>query len=329
MIKATDLEDIIEEYKKLITNHISSLLSKMEPVSLYEPMRYVHKAGGKRLRPILTLLSCEAVGGEVNDAVAAAVALELVHNFTLVHDDIMDNDDLRRGRETVHKKWDESVAILVGDGLLNLAFLVIAESKSPNIRQIIQTFSHGILQVCEGQALDKEFESRDSITLDEYYDMIQKKTGKLFSVACEIGAIVGGGDRIQIESARDFGASLGRAFQIQDDLLDVYADESVLGKNIGSDIEENKKTFLVSYSLQNSTPEIKKSLLNILKKNTVHPDDVLQVVQIFKKTGALDEAQKVITASLLKSEKALQRIPSNDAKTYLQQLIRRVGLRNF
>jgi len=233
-----DYKAFTSEMKKKIDSEIQELLSDREPFSLYEPMRYILKGGGKRIRPLFVILACQSVGGDISDSLHAAVAVELLHTFTLVHDDIMDHDDLRRGKQTVHKKWDEPTAILAGDGLVTLAYHKLLQTKHPEIQKILQIFTEGLLILCEGQAMDKDFESQETVALSKYIDMIDKKTARLISVSCEIGAILGNAGPTHQEILRKFGASLGRAFQIQDDLLDILYEESVTGKPLGSDVIE-------------------------------------------------------------------------------------------
>ncbi len=314
--------------KDMVVAHIYQAVPSKNPATLYEPIRYALASGGKRLRPVLLLLVCEAAGGKVEDALDAAVALEMVHNFTLVHDDIMDNDDLRRGQETVHKKWDENVAILSGDALLVLAYSMLHRRSHARLAQVLDDFSRGILQVCEGQTLDKEFEFRNDVTLDEYFDMIDKKTAELFSVACHVGSILGGGSGEQMAAMKIYGKKLGRAFQIQDDLLDVIAEENVLGKDIGSDLEANKKTFLVVHALQNANDEQKQQLQTILHKGKVTADDVKAVIELFKQTKTLDAARLEVDNCLQEAKKALLPLPDNSARQNLEELIDLVAGRN-
>jgi len=318
----------MKSLKDMVVEQMFQAVPSENPVTLYEPIRYAIASGGKRLRPVLLLLVCEAVGGKPEDALDAAVALELVHNFTLVHDDIMDNDDLRRGKETVHKKWDRNVAILSGDALLVLAYSMLHRRSHNRLAQVLDDFSRGILQVCEGQSLDKEFESRHDVTLAEYYDMIDKKTAELFSVACHVGSILGGGTVEQMAAMRIYGKKLGRAFQIQDDLLDVIAEENVLGKDIGSDLEANKKTFLVVHALQNANDGQKQQLQTILHKGKVTTDDVKAVIDLFKQTKTLDAARLEVDNCLQEAKKALLPLPDNSARLQLGELIDLVAGRN-
>jgi geranylgeranyl diphosphate synthase type II len=214
------------------------------PVSLKDPILYFLEAPGKKIRPLLTLLSCQTVGGELEQAMPAALGVELFHDFTLIHDDIMDKDDLRRGRFTVHKKWGEDAAILVGDLLIGLAYQKMLQCESGHLPQVLNLFNEALIKVCEGQALDKEFEGREKVSLAEYLDMISKKTAWLFKLSSQLGAILGGASSREIAAMEKFGKSLGIGFQIQDDWLDYAGEENALGKKVGSDLKLNKKTYV-------------------------------------------------------------------------------------
>lgn len=325
---ATDFDNKISSFKKQISQRIENILNKKEPVSLYEPMRYALAAGGKQIRPVLLLLANEAVGGQTVDALNAAAAVELVHNFTLVHDDIMDNDDLRRGRETVHKHWDENVAILSGDGLLVLAYQALNLTTTNNFQRIMTTFSNGILEVCEGQALDKEFENRDLVSIDEYFTMIEKKTAALISMSCKIGALLGTNNENYILAIEKYGHLLGRAFQIQDDLLDVIADEQILGKNVGSDLQENKKTFLILHALQNAHGADREFLKKISGQKNISPQNVDKAIRLFAEMGTIDAARKQVHQELGEAKRALSVIPESPAREYLNQFLTILANRN-
>jgi geranylgeranyl diphosphate synthase type II len=317
-----------KQYRDLVESRMRERLVKPAPVSLYDPMRYAVESGGKRLRPVLALMTCRAVGGEVETALDAAIAIELVHNFSLVHDDIMDRDDLRRGRPTVYKKWDESVAILAGDALLIEAYRALDTLPPDVFPTASRRFSDSILEICEGQALDKEFESSDQILTETYFEMIGKKTGRLFGLACELGALLGGGDRDQQTALSIYGERLGFAFQIQDDLLDVTADEEILGKDIGSDLQQGKKTFLFIRAWEQASPP-DRALLHSLKQNTsVTPAQIREVIDLFDRTGSLKAAQKEIDLALADARNALSNLPASEAQTWLMQMIETVATRN-
>ena len=239
------------EYSRIIEDTIKSLNLPTERLGgLYLPIEYGMSEGGKRLRPVLTLMACEAFGKSYEEAVKAGVALEMYHNFTLLHDDVMDNSDMRRGRPTVHRKWDANTAILSGDTMLTLATQLVMNVDNSILRDVLDTFNQMSIDVFEGQQMDMDFESRDDVSLDEYMTMITGKTSALLGCAAKIGAIVAGCSKQDAESMYRFGVALGLAFQIQDDYLDVYGDEATFGKPIGGDILNNKKTFLMLSALK-------------------------------------------------------------------------------
>jgi geranylgeranyl diphosphate synthase, type II len=283
-----------QKYRSLIDQKLASSIRKSEPVSLYEPMKYVLSSTGKRIRPLLIMLSCEAVGGTMNEAVNAAIAIEVLHNFTLVHDDIMDNAASRRGRATVHVRWDSSTAILVGDELVAMAYRELLKTKSKAIAEIADVFTEGVVEVCEGQAFDKEYEVVREVSLNDYMLMISKKTGKLFSVSAEIGALIGGGTEREIKALRSYATYLGRAFQIQDDLLDVIADEKEFGKTIGGDIMEGKKTFLLIQAYDRATGKDRKVIQSIIDKKGGSKAMIPVVREIYERYGIIELAKQSI-----------------------------------
>ncbi len=285
---------IYEEQRKIIESKISKLLKNKKPVSLYEPCDYIIQSGGKRLRPLLVLLSAKAAGGSFDQVYNAALAVELFHNFTLVHDDIMDNADKRRGRITLHKKYDLSTAILAGDSLIAIAYENLLKDCKENDKSVLSTFTQGIVEVCEGQSLDKEFEIRNYVSIKEYLVMIQKKTAALLEVCCSIGAQIGGGTKEEISALSKFGKNLGLAFQIQDDLLDIMADEAEFGKKIGGDLIEGKKTFLFLKALEKAKGKNLKSFKDVIKNKGIREDQVDEYRELYKKLGVIDETKKEI-----------------------------------
>lgn len=323
-----DAQKQMAKLKDQISQGLTAYLPDREPSTLYQPMRYAMAGGGKMLRPLLLLLSCKAVGGDTAHALPAAIALELVHNFTLVHDDIMDHDDLRRGRETVYKKWDENVAILAGDGLLVQAFSSLRECETALLPRALAHFTNGIMEVCEGQAMDKEFELLDTVSLEQYYIMIAKKTGRLFSLACEMGGLLGHGQPEQVQGLAHFGALLGRAFQIQDDVLDISSEEGVLGKDIGSDLRENKKSFLSAHLFQFGAPALQKEIRNLSQKTELNHEDIERAATLFKNAGTLQAAETEIDLCIKKAEAALAVLP-NQAGDCLIQLLVSLARRKF
>lgn len=313
-----------EELRQQINEKIKKLFHNREPVSLYQPMSYLLDAGGKRIRPLLLIFSCQAVGGKVKDCLDAALAVELLHTFTLVHDDIMDNDDIRRGKPTVHKKWDESTAILAGDGLVTMAYQTLLKTNHPELIDVLQRFTHGLLILCEGQALDKEFETREKVTIEAYEEMIEKKTAKLIEVACEIGATLGNGIKQEREALRHFANSLGKAFQIQDDLLDILSEEMVSGKPLGSDLIKKKKTYLTIHFLNHASTEEKKHFQKFWEKETIKRVDIFQIKEIFEKAGTFSAAQQAVDRLISSALKNLDAIKPGDAKEDLKALAIRI-----
>lgn len=239
--------DIFNRLQPLLDQIIWQLHGQVQesfPRTLKDPIKYFLETPSKKVRPLLTLLSARAVGGQAEQALPAAVGIELFHDFTLIHDDIMDEDELRRGQPTIHTKWDEGTAILVGDALIGMAAANMSRCPGEYLPRVMHYFSEALIKVCEGQALDKEFELRQRVSLPEYLDMISKKTAWLFQHACQVGAILGGGSEEQVQALSRCGYHLGMGFQIQDDLLDFVADEAKLGKKVGSDFRMDKKTYV-------------------------------------------------------------------------------------
>lgn len=315
-------------YRKLrllVDTKLRTLVRQKQPKELTDACRYVLSAGGKRVRSTLLLLSCESVGGDVRDAVHASAAIELMHNFTLVHDDIMDNASSRRGRPTIHTRWNVNNALLTGDVLLGLSYKQMLQTNSASIQYLLKIFTQGFLDVCEGQALDLEFEHRSDVRLRDYFQMIEKKTGRLISTSTELGAVIGGGTNRQISALRTFGQYLGRAFQLQDDLLDVVAEEKEFGKRIGGDIIEGKKTFLLLRSLEKAKGKDRAALMNVMNRRgaTSHlrtkgqAAEVRNVTSIYNSTGALVAARKQIQKDTSRARTALRSLPASGSREAL------------
>ncbi|MFT6814411.1 MAG: geranylgeranyl diphosphate synthase type II, partial [Sphingobacteriales bacterium] len=235
--------------KLYLEEELKTLDLPENPTNLYEPIRYILTLGGKRIRPVLVLMACDLFAGDYKKAISAAKAIELFHNFSLMHDDIMDDAPLRRGKTTVHEKWNEHVAILSGDAMLICAYKELLKSEG-NTTSLVEIFNNVALEVCEGQMLDMNFETRFDVHVDEYLHMISQKTAILLSGALRIGALIGKASPTDVEQLGIFGKKLGIAFQLRDDLLDVYADQSQFGKQVGGDILSNKKTYLLLKALE-------------------------------------------------------------------------------
>ena len=256
----------IETYQKFIGKAIEALNLPSTPANLYEPIRYFLNLGGKKMRPVLTLMGCELFNPDYSNAKDAALAVELFHNFSLIHDDIMDEAPLRRGHETVHQKWNSNVGILSGDALLIVAYQKIATYKSELIGELLPLFNQTALQVCEGQQYDMDFESRDNVSITEYIEMIKFKTAVLLGCSLQMGAIIGGANKTDAKELYNFGVNLGLAFQLQDDILDVYADKNKFGKQVGGDIISNKKTFLLLKAFEDANTNQLKTLNNLFSE---------------------------------------------------------------
>lgn len=273
-------------YQQSFLNYLQKQDFNREPSNLYAPVDYILKLGGKRLRPLLTLMACDAFTGSFEKALPAAMAVETFHNFTLVHDDIMDDAPLRRGKETVHEKWDINTGILSGDVMLILAYQYFENYQPIVFQKLAKLFSKTAIEVCDGQQLDVDFETRNDVTIEEYINMIRLKTSVLVGAALKMGAIVAETADEQATHLYDFGVNLGIAFQLQDDYLDTFGNPETFGKQIGGDIIENKKTFLYLKCLEIANDEDKKELLSFYsEKLDDNTEKVARVTEIFQKNG--------------------------------------------
>ena len=296
------------------------VLKDKKPKSLYEPCDYIVASNGKRLRPFLVLLAAKAVGSKSRKVINAAIAVELFHNFTLVHDDIMDNADKRRGRPTLHIKYDVNTAILAGDNLLAIAYQSLMKDCKINGLSAINDFTTGLIEVCEGQSLDKDFEVRKKVSLDEYIVMISKKTAALAEACCSIGAKLGGGSKKEINALRRYGKYLGLAFQIQDDLLDIMADEVELGKKIGGDLLEGKKTFLLLKALENSKGKDQKLIEKVILNSGIKSTEIQKYKKLYIKLGVVEDAATEVKRYTKLALNSLKNIKNEEAKIALDWL---------
>lgn len=285
---------IYEKKRKIIDLKLASVLKDRKPKELYEPASYILESSGKRLRPLLVILSAKAVGGKPTQVYNAAIAVEMLHNFTLVHDDIMDNADLRRGNLTLHKKYNLNTAILAGDSLLAVAYEFLLKDCIVNAREALGAFTHGLVEVCEGQSLDTGFETRKNVSQNEYIEMIRKKTAALAQMCCELGAYLANGSKQDIKALSDYGKYLGIAFQIQDDLLDITADKVEFGKRIGGDLIEGKKTFLFIEALEKAKGKDKDDLLKVIANKGIRANQIEKYKQLYIKLGVIDETKNAI-----------------------------------
>lgn len=301
---------IYEIERKKIDKRLKSLLKDRQPLSLYKPGSYILESSGKRIRPLFVLFSAKAVGGKLSDAYNAAVAVELLHNFTLVHDDIMDNAEMRRGLATLHKKYDLNTAILVGDSLLSVAYESLLKDLMLNCKPVVAGFTKGLVEVCEGQSLDKEFELKRNVTIADYKSMIQKKTASMIEMCCKVGGYIGNGTKKEIDALAKFGRNIGIAFQIQDDLLDAIGNESEFGKCVGGDLIEGKKTYLFLKAFEKAKGKDTKLLKIVIANKGIHKSKVPVYQNIYRKLGVIDDARKEIknyTARAIKSLSILKR----------------------
>lgn len=274
------------QYLERVNAAIESLPYPAQPAHLYEPISYTMALGGKRIRPVLVLMACEAVGGDIEKAIMPAVGLEMYHNFTLLHDDVMDKADIRRGKPTVHVKWDDNTAILSGDAMLTMATQLIARADAAVMPQVMELFNRTAMEIYEGQQYDMDFESRGDVTVEEYIAMIRLKTSVLLGCACKMGALIGGADEATAQRFYEIGENLGLAFQLQDDMLDVWGDEATFGKAIGGDIMNNKKTFLLINACQRATDDNRIELaLWLNTENASRAVKVPAVTAIYERLG--------------------------------------------
>lgn len=270
----------------LVNNYLDNIPYTRKPETLYEPIRYVLSLGGKRIRPVLMLMSYNLYKDDADTILPTACGLETYHNYTLLHDDLMDNADMRRGHATVHKKWDANTAILSGDSMLVLSYQRIAQCAPQYLPQILDLFTTTALEIGEGQQYDMEFETRDDVCEAEYIEMIRLKTSVLLACAMKMGAIQAGASAADQDALYRYGESLGLAFQLQDDYLDVYGDPSVFGKNIGGDITSNKKTFMLINALLRAEGQDKAELEAwIARKDFDRQEKVEAVTRLYTKLG--------------------------------------------
>lgn len=300
-------------YQSDFLSYLDSNKINREPKNLYQPIEYILQLGGKRIRPVLTLIAADIFSGDYKKALPAALAVEVFHNFTLVHDDIMDDAPLRRGHETVHKKWDINTGILSGDAMLILAYQHFENYEPEVFQKLAQLFSKTALEVCDGQQLDVDFETRNDVTIDEYIKMITLKTSVLVAAALKMGAIVAKADEKEAQHLYNYGLNLGIAFQLQDDYLDTYGDPETFGKQVGGDIIENKKTYLYLKALEvanNADRENLMALYNEKQKNIT--EKISTVSAIFSKNNIPNYTHELIEYYTNKSFESLTLLNIND-----------------
>ena len=313
-----------------INNEIAKLDWKREPYGLYEPIEYTLAAGGKRVRPQLAMIASRMFDGKDETVMPAALALEVFHNFTLLHDDVMDKADMRRGRPTVHVKWNENTAILSGDQMLIEAYKLLSGVPADKLPKVLQLFNQMATEICEGQQYDVDFESQEQVALDDYLLMIRLKTSVLLANALQIGAYIAGADEQAQDALYQFGIAVGLAFQIQDDILDVWGDPQTFGKAVGGDISCNKKTFVYLTALQLATTlNHSTQLLNhwysqVLEDNT---EKIAAVKAIFEQLGVREACEVVVAQYTQSALEILDTLPQNTATEQLRQLANKLHTR--
>ncbi|UPS92877.1 polyprenyl synthetase family protein [Bizionia sp. M204] len=316
-------------YQQAFVDYLDAYIQEKEPKSLYDPINYILQLGGKRLRPVLTLMTAEIFDCHYTKALNAALSIEVFHNFSLVHDDIMDDAPLRRGQETVHEKWDLNTGILSGDAMLIMAYQLFENYDPETFQALAKLFSKTALQVCEGQQYDVDFETRDDVSIPEYLKMIEYKTAVLVGAAMEMGAIVAQVREQDKRNMYEFGLNLGIAFQLQDDYLDAFGNPETFGKQVGGDIIENKKTYLYLKALEFSSDDDKQQLLHLFSlKPTDQTNKIETIKDIFNTSGSSLATKQVIEEYTNKAFGILEQLQISEEKkmllkTFGQQLMNR------
>ncbi|WP_372744224.1 polyprenyl synthetase family protein [Lutibacter sp.] len=306
--------NIVDTYKDNFLDYLNSSITIKEPENLYKPIHYILQLGGKRLRPILTLLTCDLFGGNSKQALNAALAIEVFHNFTLIHDDIMDSAPMRRGHETVHKKWNVNTGILSGDAMMIVAYQCFENYEPTMYKKLLTVFNKTALEVCEGQQLDIDFENRNNVTIAEYIKMITFKTSVLVAAAMKMGAIIAKVDDAEAAKIYNFGLNLGIAFQLQDDYLDTFGNAETFGKQIGGDILENKKTFLFLKCIEIANKSDVKELLKLYSDKKGNAQKVQRVTELFINNKIDENTIKEIESYTNKAFEILNSLTLSDEK---------------
>lgn len=320
----------IEDYKTQFLDYLTHFNLPEAPSGLYKPIRYILELGGKRMRPVLTLLVADAFGASVKEALPAALCVEVFHNFSLVHDDIMDNSPTRRGQPTVHEKWDVNTGILSGDAMLILAYDILDNYPPELFKVVTKLLSKTALQVCEGQQYDVDFETRNDVTINEYLKMIAYKTAVLVGCAMQMGAVVAKASPEDQKNIYDFGLHLGLAFQLQDDYLDAFGNPETFGKQVGGDIIENKKTYLYLKALELLNEEESRQLQQLFSVQLANNTDKIKTVKaLFVSSGSANAAKALIKEYTHKAFLVLENLSiPNDKKEALKQFGQYLMTRN-
>ena len=320
-----------DQLLKKVNDFLTAMPYDRQPQSLYEPVKYVLSIGGKRMRPVLMLLAYNLFRDDPERILMQAIGLETYHNYTLLHDDLMDNADLRRGHETVHRKWNPNQAILSGDAMLVLAYERMAQCQSDKLEEVLRTFTETALQIGEGQQYDMDFETRTDVTEDEYIEMIRLKTSVLLACALKIGALMAGASADDANNLYKFGEQVGLAFQLQDDFLDVYGDEKVFGKAIGGDITSNKKTYMLINAFIHADENQRKELTRWITAKTFDREEKIKAVtKLYNEIGIDKLAQEKIAYYFAQSQKYLAAVSVDDArKAELRRYAERLMARKY
>lgn len=307
---------MIKQLQQQVEKAIANINWVQEPTGLYQPIDYVLSLGGKRIRPVLTLLACKLFSDDEKQALSTALAVEVFHNFTLLHDDVMDRADTRRGKPTVHKKWNDNTAILSGDAMLIKAYQLLQQAPADKLPVLLDLFSKTAIEVCEGQQYDVDFENDLAVQLPQYIEMIRLKTAVLLAAALKMGAIIGGASQQDADALYHYGINLGLAFQLRDDYLDSFGDPAVFGKKIGGDICCNKKTFLMITALQTASEEQRKELLQWIgcTDATCHEQKIKAVLNIYQDLQIDIRCEEAIRAYFEKSVGSLKDVQLSDNK---------------
>ena len=310
-----------DELLKMVNDYIEDATITRQPTSLYDPIKYVLSIGGKRIRPVLLLLTYKMYRDDIERVMPTSVGLETYHNYTLLHDDLMDKADMRRGMPTVHRKWDDNTAILSGDSMLVVAFQRVAQCPAENLQDILSLFTMTALEIGEGQQYDMDFENRMDVTEDEYIEMIRLKTSVLLACAVKMGAIMAGASDEDAKNLYAFGEKLGLAFQLQDDLLDVYGDPKVFGKAIGGDITSNKKTYMLINAILRANNEQREELIKwITTDNFDKEEKIKAVTKLYNKIGIRQLCEKKINDYFAEALTYLEKVNvPEEKKTALQR----------
>lgn len=310
-----------------INQVIESLDWSKDPKGLYEPIGYTLASGGKRIRPTLAMIASSLFGGKEEEVLPAALALEVFHNFTLLHDDVMDRAEVRRGRPTVHVKWNDNTAILSGDQMLIEAYKLLSHVPTDKLPQVLQWFNTMATGICEGQQYDVDFEQKNEVSIAEYMKMIELKTSVLLAYALKIGGYIAGANPTQLESLYQFGLHIGLAFQIQDDILDVYGNPETFGKAIGGDICCNKKTFLLLTAFEKADPQSKAELQQWLAISNRNQEKIAAITAIYDHLGVRAAGESAMEEHTTLALAQLDTLPQNEATAQLRSLAERLATR--